>query len=99
MLLLFAAVPAGAAATAWTGLGGGPGRSGHDAFDHGATTNVTGSWSQTATAEQDVVAGPVISDGVFSAQRVVYGTALDAPSRADALERNGGGSPGRHRHR
>ena len=78
MLLLFAAVPAGAAATAWTGLGGGPGRSGHDAFDHGATTNVTGSWSQTATAEQDVVAGPVISDGVFSAQRVVYGTALDA---------------------
>ena len=78
MLLLFAAVPAGAAATAWTGLGGGPGRSGHDAFDHGATTNVTASWSQTATAEQDVVAGPVISDGVFSAQRVVYGTALDA---------------------
>jgi outer membrane protein assembly factor BamB len=78
MLLLLAAAPAGASATAWTGLGGGPGRSGHDAFDHGATTNVVGSWSQTATAEQDVVVGPVVSDGVFSAQRVVYGTALDA---------------------
>lgn len=78
ILLLFAAVPAGASATAWTGLGGGPGRSGHDAFDHGATTNVVGSWSQTATAEQDVVVGPVVSDGIFSAQRVVYGTDLDA---------------------
>ncbi len=78
LLLLLAAVPASASATAWTGLGGGPGRSGHDAFDHGATTNVVDAWSQTATAEQDVVTGPVISDGVFSAQRVVYGTALDA---------------------
>jgi hypothetical protein len=77
MLLLLAA-PAGASATAWTGLGGGPGRSGHDAFDHGATTNVINSWSQTATAEQDIVAGPVVSDGVLSAQRVVYATALDA---------------------
>jgi hypothetical protein len=78
MLLLLAAAPAGAFATAWTGLGGGPGRSGHDAFDHGATTNVINSWSQTATAEQNVVAGPVVSDGIFSAQRVVYATALDA---------------------
>jgi outer membrane protein assembly factor BamB len=78
LLLLLAALPASASATAWTGLGGGPGRSGHDAFDHGATTNVVDAWSQTATAEQDVVTGPVISDGVFSAQRVVYGTALDA---------------------
>ena len=77
MLLLLAA-PAGASATAWTGLGGGPGRSGHDAFDHGATTNVINSWSQTATAEQDIVAGPVVSDGVFSAQRVVYAAALVA---------------------
>jgi hypothetical protein len=78
MLLLLAAAPVGAFATAWTGLGGGPGRSGHDAFDHGATTKVINAWSQTATAEQDIVAGPVISDGVFTAQRVVYATALDA---------------------
>ena len=78
MLLLCAAVPASAAATGWSGLGGGPARAGHDAFDHGATTNVVASWSQTALAEQDVVAGPVISGGVPGTQRVVYGTDSDA---------------------
>jgi hypothetical protein len=78
LLLLLAAAPATASAVGWSTLGGGPGRAGHDAFDHGATTNVIGSWSQTATAEQDVITGPVVSDGIPGTQRVVYGTALDA---------------------
>lgn len=78
MLLLLASVPASAVASGWSGLGGGAGRSGHDAFDHGATTNVLGSWSQIAALEQKVIAGPVISDGVPGTERVVYGTALDA---------------------
>jgi hypothetical protein len=78
MLLPLAFAPASAVASGWSGLGGGAGRSGHDAFDHGATTNVIGSWSQTATAEQDVEAGPVISDGIPGTQRVVYGTGLGA---------------------
>ena len=74
LLLLFAAAPATASADAWSTLGGGPARAGHSAFDHGATTNVIQLWSQTATAEQDIKAGPVISDGVPGTQRVVYGT-------------------------
>jgi hypothetical protein len=77
LLLLLAAAPATAYADAWSTLGGGPARAGHSAFDHGATTNVIESWSQTATAEQDIKAGPVISDGVPGTQRVVYGTDLD----------------------
>jgi hypothetical protein len=35
------------------------------------------SWSQTATAEQDIKAGPVVSDGVPGTQRVVFGTDAD----------------------
>ena len=77
MLLLFAAAPATAFADGWSTVGGGPARAGHSAFDHGAITNVIQSWSQTATAEQDVKAGPVISDGVPGTQRVVYGTDAD----------------------
>ena len=76
-LLLLAATPATAYADAWSTLGGGPARAGHSAFDHGATTNVIESWSQTATAERDIKAGPVISDGVPGTQRVVYGTDAD----------------------
>jgi hypothetical protein len=73
-LLLIAVTPASAAASSWSTLGAGPARAGHDAFDHGATTNVVESWSQTAGAEQNVVAGPVVSDGIPGTQRVVYGT-------------------------
>ena len=39
-LLFIAVTPASAAASSWSTLGGGPARAGHDAFDHGATTNV-----------------------------------------------------------
>jgi hypothetical protein len=77
LLLSLAAAPATASAEPWSTLGGGSARAGHSAFDHGATTNVISSWSQTATAEQDIKAGPVISDGVPGTQRVVYGTDLD----------------------
>jgi hypothetical protein len=77
LLLVLAATPATTYADAWSILGGGPARAGHDAFDHGAPTNVIGSWSQTATAEQGIKAGPVISDGVPGTQRVVYGTHAD----------------------
>lgn len=74
VLLLLAAAPASAAASGWFTLGGGPARAGHDAFDHGATTPVIYSWSQTEIAEQDVQAGPVVSEGIPGSERVVYGT-------------------------
>lgn len=90
MLVVLAAAPAGASASGWSGLGGSPARSGHDALDPGAGTPVAFAWERVAApAGEPVHSGPVVSWGAPGGSRVGYGTAAGS----FFVQRFGDGAP------